>query len=115
MRNPGSSVTIALSGTSLWTTALAPIFTLLPMVILPKTRAPTAMYTLSPMTGEPNLSPDPASPMVTFCDRLQSLPMTVPPEIVIPPKCPMYKPGPIRAERGSSIPHRIFIKPLDTK
>lgn len=42
---------MTLSGTSLLTTALAPIATLFPMFIFPNSFAPGPIYTLSPIIG----------------------------------------------------------------
>lgn len=44
-------MTVTLSGTSLTTTAPAPIFTLLPILISPNTFASQPIKTLSPIVG----------------------------------------------------------------
>ena len=49
----GTPATTALSGTGLFTTAFAPIVTLLPMVIPPNTIAPLLIRTLFPIFGNP--------------------------------------------------------------
>lgn len=56
---------MALSGTGLFTTALAPIVTLFPIVIPPYTIAPFEMYTLSPIVGTPSYLLFPP-PIVTY-------------------------------------------------
>src|SRR5689334_8441570 len=115
MRKPGSSTAMQLSGTLLWMTAFAPIFTLWPTVILPKSRAPGAMYTLSPITGTPALSPEPLMPIVTFCESAHPRPSTAREETVMPPKWPMKSPGPTTVPRGISMPHTIWMSPFSTK
>ena len=99
----GTPTARQLSGTSVNTTALAPISTLLPMRILPSTLAPAPMSTLSPNCGAHGSSTR-LKPITTPVRMRQLSPNLAKPLTTMPPLCSMTKFLPIGTSHGSSIP-----------
>jgi hypothetical protein len=83
--------TILSSLKDLFTTAFAPIITLLPSFIGPKIFTPGPIYTLSPMIGAPPL----LYPILTHMCIRAFFPILEIFEITIVPKCGKDKPSPI--------------------
>ncbi len=81
----GTPTAMEFEGTSQRTTALAPMATLSPMRMEPRSLAPAPMSTRLPMTGEPRC-PVARRPMVTPLRMRQSSPRTASPLMTMPPK-----------------------------
>src|SRR6476620_6995076 len=94
---------IAPAGTSLTTTALAPMRAPSPTLMAPRTLAPGPMETLSPISGQP---PFP-SPIVTCWKISQLPPITASALITTPLVCGIHRPPPILQRSGMLIPPTI--------